>query len=150
MIYIAINDNGEATGYGTDPALFDGGPTLLSRWDYTSFEQVTKLAQELTAAIAGELFLPTDAGEYVSPRYVLTGGPRYDVIKAPKVGDEVSCAFNGDYYICGKIINISPSYRVITTDCGKTFYRKRLTAKWLYNKTWALVNGHHNTKNPEF
>jgi hypothetical protein len=39
---------------------------------------------------------------------------------------------------------------VITTDSAKTFYRKRLTGTWLYDKTWALVNGHHYTQNPEF
>lgn len=144
MIYIVIDDNGKATGYRQpdDPQLFEEGTKLVSHWNYTSFEQVTKLAQELTVAIAGELFLPTDAGEHVSPRY--------DVIKAPKVGDKVSYAFNGDCYVCGKIIGISPSYRLITTDSGKTFYRKRLTGTWLYNKTWALVNGHHYTQNPEF
>lgn len=141
MIFIAIDDNGKATGYGTDPALFDGGPTLLSRWDYTGFDHVQRLAQELTEE-TGKLFLGVDSGESVSPRY--------DVVEAPKVGEAVSYAFNGDYYPCGTIESISASLRVIVTTTGHKFYRKRQSGRWVYSKTWSLVKGHHNDKNPSF
>jgi len=94
------------------------------------------------AAALGEGYIATDAGEYVSPRY--------DVIDLPKIGAEVSYAFNGDYYPCGKIASISKSFKLITTTEGQKFYRRGESGCWKYNKTWSLVPGHISKLNPEF
>jgi hypothetical protein len=101
-------------------------------------EAATTLTQE-----TGKLHIATDEGEWVSPRY--------SVIEAPAVGDEVSYAFNGDYYPCGRIVKVSTSLRVIKTDTGATFYRRRQSATWKKEGgTWSLVRGHRSEKNPSF
>lgn len=135
MIYITLNEEGKATGYSKDYTI-----NSISRWDYTGLDHVTQLAQELTEA-TNETFIPTDAGAHTSPRY--------DVIKAPKVGDEVSYSFNGDTYPCGTIVSISKTLKKITTSDGKDFYRKGQTGRWLYSNMWTLVNGHKSTYNRE-
>lgn len=141
MIYIALDDNGHAVGWVTSRESFVPGVNYISRWDFTSFDHAIYLAEQLTI-VAGRLFIPIDNGEGHSPRY--------DVIKAPAVGDDVSMGFNGDYYLCGKIKSISNTYRVITTDAGRKFYRKRLTGAWKYNGTWTLVDGQRSERNPHF
>lgn len=47
----------------------------------------------------------------------------YYVSRLPHVGDEVSMGFNGDYYPCGRVARISPTYHRITTDEGTVFTR---------------------------
>lgn len=113
----------------------------VSRWDFECFEQAVLIAIQAETA-TGNTYLPIDNGEGVSPRY--------DVIEAPKVGDKVSCGFNGDYYPEGEVVKISDSYKVITTSTGKKFYRKGLTASWKNSKIWSLVQGHHDERNPHF
>jgi hypothetical protein len=76
--------------------------------------------------------------------------PRYDVIQLPKVGDDCSYAFNGDYYPCGQVKSISKSLKIIVTTEGQKFYRRGETGTWKYNKTWSLVKGHISKLNPEF
>lgn len=110
-----------------------------NRNDWKTFEQAEQIAKALGAG-----YIATDAGDHVSPRY--------DVIELPKIGDEVSYAFNGDYYPCGKIEKISkkPEYRRIATTDGTVFYRRGNTGTWKHNQTWSLVAGHINKRNPEF
>jgi len=115
-------------------------PQYESRWDWKTFEA----AQEVAAAL-GPDYIATDAGTHVSPRF--------DVQKLPKIGEDVSCAFNGDYYPCGKIVSISKSLRVIVAEeqgHKRAFYRVRNTGSWRNNGTWFLVSGHINKRNPEF
>jgi hypothetical protein len=114
---------------------------LSVRHDLASFDQATDMAAELSQA-TGAKFIPTDAGEWVYPRY--------DVIELPKVGSKVSYAFNGDYYPCGEISAISASLKIITTTTGKKFYRRRLSGAWVNDGTWSLIPGHVNRRNPEF
>lgn len=114
---------------------------LFDRHDLTSYGQAADVAAYLTET-TGRLHIATDAGEWVYPRY--------DVIEPPKVGDEVSYAFNGDYYPCGEIVSISESLKVIKTSSGKRFYRRKLTGAWLNNGTWSLIPGHVSRLNPEF
>lgn len=112
-----------------------------SRWDWESFE-----CAETIAAMASEdnetLYIATDAGPWVSPRY--------DIILAPKVGDPVSYRFNGDSYPSGFITKISKSMKRIETDEGRVFYRRKQSGSWVYNQTWSMVHGHHNERNTEF
>ena len=113
----------------------------ISRWDWHSFDEVVKIADQLTVN-EGSLYLPVDKGEWVSPRF--------DVIKAPAIGDRVSRGFNGDYYPCGEISSISKTLKKITTTTGHTFYRKRNTATWLCGGTFSIVQGHISKLNPSF
>lgn len=110
-----------------------------SRWEWPTKAIVDYLADQITE-YADELFIGIDNGASVSPRF--------DIIRAPKVGDEVSMGFNGDYYPQGKIKAISASLKVITLDNGKRFYRRHETARWVYKKTWTLIQGVKDERNP--
>ena len=112
-----------------------------SAWDIKDFNDAEQHAAELTAD-RGELYIAIDKGRHISPQY--------DVTRAPAVGDKVSYAFNGDYYPCGEIVRISPTMKKITTSTGDTFYRLRETGSWKMHKTWSLINGHHDERNPSF
>ena len=113
-----------------------------SRWDWTSKSQVNDLAARANAAAGQDLYIGIDRGQYISPRF--------DVVRCPQVGEDVSYAFNGDSYPCGQVAKISDSLKVITTTTGKRFYRRRETGSWLKDGMWFLVQGHHFTQNPEF
>lgn len=138
MIYIAIDDEGKATGWANDRSMFEEGTNVISRWDYTDINHVTQVAADLTEA-TGKLFIPVDSGPTVSPRY--------DVIAAPVVGDQVSMSFNGDTYPMGKIVAISNTMKVITVTTGEKFYRVNSSGIWRYNRIWTLVAGFHKSYN---
>jgi hypothetical protein len=69
-----------------------------------------------------------------------------------KVGDDVSYAFNGDYYYAGKVARITNKF--LTTDQGTKFtlvetpygYRFRMTGA----KCWWMVPGKIEALNPHF
>lgn len=107
------------------------------RGDFETLEDAQAIADEL-----GDAYLATDAGRCCSPRF--------DVQHKPQVGDKVSYGFNGDYYPCGEIASISKTLKKITTTTGDSFYRLRQTGSWKMNKTWSLVSGHHDVRNPSF
>lgn len=111
---------------------------IVNRWDFNTLAD----AQAVVDAFSEDNLLAVDKGAWVSPRF--------DVIEMPKVGDEVSMGFNGDYYPVGTITNISSSLKVITTSTGKKFYRRKLTGQWLYSQTFTLIAGTHSKMNPEF
>jgi hypothetical protein len=123
-----------------------------NRNDWKTYEQ----AAEVAAAL-GPKYQAIDNGAHVSPRY--------DVIDLPQVGQEVSYAFNGDSYPCGKIISISkgPGFRkIVAAEVGDNgdvfehvFYRRCRDGKptggaWIMDGTWSLVQGHVSKRNPEF
>lgn len=115
---------------------------VLNRWDLKSLADAEALAAQCNRDLAPREFLATDAGEGVSPRY--------DVIEAFKIGDEVGYGFNGDRYADGTITKISDSGRVITTSTGKRYYRRGQTGRWVQTGgTWTLSRGHHTTTNWE-
>lgn len=109
--------------------------------DLKFYTDAAQAANRLCSA-TGEDWLACDRGRNVSPRY--------GVVRAPKIGDEVSYAFNGDSYPCGKVVKVSASFRRVETDSGEIFWRRRESASWIYNGTWSLVRGHVNKRNPEF
>ena len=113
--------------------------TAQSRWDWKSYEQVQDLAAKLSVN-ENKLYIGVDKGPSVSPRF--------DILQAPAVGDEVSYTFNGDYYPCGQITKISTSLRRVETDEGKVFYRRKNTGVWLNGRTWCMVHGHISEQNP--
>lgn len=113
----------------------------LNRNDFSSLEMAEKVAQDATD-FTGRLHIATDAGAYCFPRY--------DVVEAPVVGDEVSRGFNGDYYPAGKIVKVSASLKRVETDTGAVFFRKRQTGSWVEGGTWSMVPGHRSERNPSF
>ena len=119
----------------------DGKNGWQNRNDWSSYDDVTRIALYLTA-MTGKTYLPIDAGSHVSPRF--------DIIEAPKVGDDVSYGFNGDSYPCGKITRITKSWRIYT-DSGKTFNCKGITGVWMMvGGTWFLIIGIVDERNPHF
>jgi hypothetical protein len=112
----------------------------MDNWNIKSFEHAAELAAAETQA-TGKLHIACDRGECCSPRY--------HVAPVPVIGEEVSYAFNGDYYPCGVITTISKTLKKITTSEGRVFYRRRNTDVWK-DGPWCLVNGHINRLNPEF
>lgn len=113
-----------------------------NRWDWMSLEEVQRLAMYITAMI-GEVYIGTDAGSCVSPRF--------DIQRMPKVGDEVSYSFNGDTYHCGTIVRITKNQMVLTSE-GKKFNRRGLSGSWkmIGSGGWNLISGHHYEQNPHF
>jgi len=113
--------------------------------DYNSFAEVEDIANQL-AALDGQSWIAYDNGSHTSHRY--------GVMTIPKIGDDVSYGFNGDYYPCGKITRITPSLRITATDergNKKVFNRKRTTSSWvMVGGTWSLVKGIHDERNPSF
>ena len=117
------------------------GEGWVCRHDFKSIDSAQEIA-DAASVFTGRTYIATDSGEGCYPRY--------DVIEAPAVGDEVSYAFNGDYYPCGHIKSISASLKLITTDTGRKFYRRGKSGAWLNNGMWSLVPGHIERLNPEF
>ena len=113
----------------------------MNNWNIKSFEHTTELASAQTQ-VTGKLHIACDRGEYCSPRFHIEA--------APVVGEEVSYAFNGDYYPCGTIAAISKSLKLVTTSTGRKFYRRGQSGAWLNNGMWSLVSGTHSRLNPEF
>ena len=120
-------------------------PETINRNDFGCLDTARTVAAEATA-LTGRIHLGIDKGDYTSPRY--------DVIEAPAVGQEVSYAFNGDYYPAGKIVRVSagPRYRRVQTDRGVVFWRTGDTSgRWAKaGGTWTMVAGTHSRLNPEF
>lgn len=114
---------------------------VKSRHDFTSYEEVLELAEQISK-LTGEVWLGTDATESTYPRY--------DVQRAPKIGDKVSKTFNGDSYPEGEIVKITPTWR-ITTSTGKKFSRRKNTGSWKpIGGYGSMISGHHNDRNPHF
>lgn len=141
MIYVLLDasdavvgtaDSYEAAQRATLPAV-----RFESRNDWETLARVESLAAQLST-LTGDLYLAYDKQ---STR------PRFDLFKAPKVGDEVSMGFNGDYYPCGKIATISKSMKKIVTDKGTVFYRRSMS-RWLNAGTFVMIPGVHEERNP--
>ena len=113
-----------------------------TRWDWKDYATVERLSKYLTA-MTGKTYLPVDHGPHV--------GPQFDIIEAPKMGDDVSRGFNGDYYPCGKIVKITKSWRVTTSE-GNVFNRRKNTAAWVEvgGGPFCLVPGIRDERNPHF
>lgn len=113
----------------------------INRRDFDGMDVAEVIARGATE-LTGERYIATDAGPHVSPRY--------DVTRAPAVGDKVSYAFNGDSYPDGEIVRVSASLKVVTTSTGSRFYRRKQSGSWVKGGTWSLVRGHVRKLNPEF
>lgn len=143
MLYFKMNEHNEATAVVATHEEAEALPgRTISRHDIVDFDQALWIGFHLQVN-TGLVFLAIDKGESVHPRF--------DVIKPPVVGDEVSFGFNGDYYPCGTVTSVSKSYKVIHTSDGKRFYRRKQSGSWIQARgTWSLVKGHHDERNQSF
>lgn len=158
MLYMRVNEVGEVVEVADEmPEVLKkpGGPWArgkdgvfgvgwLNRNDIECYEMAEDLARSASKN-RGKVFLAVDKGPDVSPRY--------DVIEAPAVGDEVSKAFNGDYYPIGKIVKIGKDYsRLYIEDSGRKMvaYRRKLSGAFLVKGMWSVVPGVINERNPSF
>lgn len=140
MLYLLINSQGEVIGSQELPPASSLTPYVTRNSIHTYADAETYAAQATEAT--GELHIATDAGDHVHPRY--------DVIKAPVVGDMVSRGFNGDYYPAGRIEQVSKSLRRVKTTTGDVFFRRGRTGLWVSQGTWSMIAGWHDRRNPEF
>lgn len=129
------------TGFPSEAAAIAAGWDCF--WRLQDMEQARTLASAKTQMSGGaDVYLPCDASSHVSPRYSVT--------LAPKVGDQVSKAFNGDSYPEGEIVKVSKSYKRVETSTGVVFYRVRETGCWRADGTWSMRQGHVYEQNPSF
>lgn len=142
MLYVIFNQDGEPTKVTDNGRIAGKYENIQYRRNWKSFEDVESIAKSLNTLEGFRKYGAVDKGQYVSPRY--------DIIELPKVGDDVSYAFNGDAYPRGKIMRITESLRKITTSDGSTFWREKKSGKWIMNGTWSLISGTHNYRNPSF
>jgi hypothetical protein len=144
MLYIKMNKDLPVEISESTPARLPNGSwdkSWKTRNDWTSYGQVCGLAKYLTA-MTGRMFVGCDEGPGCSPQF--------DIIELPKVGDEVSYAFNGDYYPDGTITRITKTLQ-IKTSTGNRYYRRGVSGCWkMTGGTWSLVKGHINERNPSF
>ena len=81
-----------------------------------------------------DTYLATDEGPSHSPRY--------DVVRAPRIGHLVSSSFNGDSYPEGEVVRVSASFRRVETSTGKVYTRRRQSGSWIAEGTWFMTEGH--------
>lgn len=141
MLYFRLEGNRIAEVSTTCPA-YDDRKLWVSRHDFHTYDVAQDIATVANDLNNGKHYVATDAGEWCRPQF--------DVIEVPAVGEKVSYAFNGDSYPDGVITKITDSLRIITTSTGSKYYRKRLTGTWKLRKTWSMISGHHNDRNPSF
>lgn len=139
MLYFELQSGKAVRATSENPKNYSG---YTCRIDFKSMSDAESIADDLNDIAGEELFIATDGGQGLYPRW--------DVVRLPQIGDEVSYAFNGDYYPDGTVTRISESKRVITTSSGKRYYRFRLTGTWLHSHMWSLVPGHVDRRNPHF
>lgn len=111
-----------------------------------SYEDAERLARLATEDFKdkGDVFLAVDRGSHT--------WPRYDVVRAPKVGTPVSKSFNGDSYPDGVITKVGGTEcSRIYTSTGSKYNRRRKSATWVINTgTFMMISGHHDERNPSF
>lgn len=108
-----------------------------NRNDWASRAEVDRIARYLTA-MTGDLYVGTERDS------------SFDIVRAPKVGDEVSYSFNGDTYPDGVVVKVTKGLQV-KTSTGRTYRRHRDTGSWVQSGgTWSLVRGHIYEQNPHF
>ena len=139
MYFFKTDSNGNLTNIGESYPK-DERAEWNTRHDIRDLDHANALAKQATE-VTGDTFVGVDNGPNV--------WPRFDLTKAPKVGDLVSYAFNGDYYPDGEVVKVSDSLRRVQTSTGNVYFRTKQTGSWR-NSCWSLVPGHINERNPHF
>lgn len=114
----------------------------VGRWELhdMTFEKVESLARGVTE-LMGALHVAT---------FTEGQSPRHDIIRVPRVGDEVSYSFNGDSTPDGVIVRVTEKFKVVTST-GNEYRRKKNTGSWVRTGgTWSLIYGHVTERNPHF
>lgn len=115
---------------------------IETRNDWETYADAERAAEDATAFM-GELHIATETpGRW----------PRFDVIAAPKVGDLVSEAFNGDSTPVGTIARVSPTLATIWTEEGDKFTRRGNKRSGVWKRagqdTYTMTKGHVHKRNP--
>lgn len=120
------------------------GDGWINRNDFKSMFDAECVAEQASALLQDGLFLAVDQGR---GHY-----PRYDVVRAPKVGSPVSYGFNGDFYPDGYIVKVGgTNCSRVYTDTGSVYNRFRKSGAWVKRGgTWSMVPGHRDERNPSF
>ena len=66
-----------------------------------------------------------------------------------QIGDNVTYAFNGDYYPCGTVERISKTGKIIYTTNSHKFVRQA-SGTYKRDRTWTLIHGTYSELNPHF
>lgn len=144
MLYFKRNADGKIEGISDDHQHGDGWET--ARHTCKTMAEAEALTAEVNAQFGerGDIFLACDKGSHT--------WPRYDVIRAPKVGTPVSYSFNGDSYPDGHITKVGgTNCSRVYTDTGSVYNRRRQSASWIKRGgTWSLIQGHVDERNPSF
>lgn len=140
MLHVHVDTNTQNVRIASFDEAKSGVEGIQSCRNWTSKTQVDEIAAKLTKS-EGTLFIGIDRGEWVSPRF--------DVMRAPAVGDAVSKSFNGDTYPVGHVVSISKTMKRITTSTGDVFHRRRESGSWS-DGTFSMVQGHISELNPSF
>lgn len=119
-------------------------PEGRSARECVSFQQAECLA------VHANLFLPDREGYFVAVDEGTNYTPRYNVVRAPAVGDKVSRYINGDTYPDGEVTAVSQSLRRVSTSTGAVYWRRKLSSSWFAEDSWRLVHGHVTTRNESF
>lgn len=151
MLYFVFNRRGDIRLVTDTPPGLDCDDRYENRNDWQTFDAAQRVA-EVATECGVRRYIAVDRGDHVRPRF--------DVIAAPRVGDEVSKSFNGDSYPCGKIVSISPSMGRIETSDGTVFTRRKpgrgssidRSALWIVkgSSCFSMIPGHHDHRNPHF
>lgn len=143
MLYFKLDSNGDVTAVADKPETGLDRNHWIARHELVDLPYAERVAASATK-LTGTLHIGIDQGANT--------WPRFDVVEAPKVGNPVSYAFNGDYYPDGHIIHVTEgTLRVIKTDTGSTYYRNKQSGSWRKEGgTWWLVDGHISKLNPSF
>lgn len=140
MVQFKVSDDGKIIEARDE---YSREPNMIKGRDAKNMSAAITMANWATRDL-GELFLAVDRGSSVHPRY--------DVIRAPKVGEKVSYGFNGDYYPDGVITKVGGTdCSRVYTDTGSVYNRRRKTGSWIKRGgTWCMVMGHIDERNPSF
>jgi hypothetical protein len=143
MLYFKVEANGHISEVSEDGHSKFSSDGWVYGTECKSYEDAERLAR-LASEDLGQLFLAVDRGSHV--------WPRYDVTRAPKVGDPISYGFNGDYYPDGHIIKVGGTEcSRVYSDTGSVYNRRRKSGAWIKRGgTWCMVQGHIDERNPSF
>lgn len=143
MLFFKLDSNGKVSDVADKIPEGERGAGWIARHEMKVMADAERIAKEATT-VTGFAHLAIDNGPGV--------WPRFDVMVPPRVGEEVSYGFNGDYYPDGEIVHVTPgTFKQIKTSTGSTYYRRKETGGWRkQGGTWWLVPGVHNERNPEF
>lgn len=143
MLYFVYSKTGitEVTSDHTKAHSIKGSKLVITRSDIKSIGQANAIALQATA-LKLEQYVAADRGPNV--------WPRFDVIRAPKVGDKVSYGIGGDAYEDGFIVKVSDSLRRVESSNGTVYWRRKQSDTWRSGSRYMILGAHVNRLDPHF